>query len=98
MRPTATASSTQDSFGQISTAGSTVVVNLKVGGVPVVNPAPNLAIVIPLAGTVIVNERTPIAGGRGISVNALHITLLQGTHIVVSHAQASLGTPCPASS
>ncbi|MBE1468772.1 DUF11 domain-containing protein [Kibdelosporangium phytohabitans] len=92
---TTTATAAQDSFGQITTSGSTVVTNLKVAGVPVLNPTPNLPIVIPLVGSVIVNERTTIAGGRGVSVNALHITLLQGTHIVVSHAQASLGTPCP---
>lgn len=94
---TTSATSTQDSFGQISTSGSTVVTNLRIAGVPIVNPAPNLSISIPLVGSVIVNERTPIAGGRGISVNALHVTLLQGTHIIVSHSQASLGTPCPPS-
>jgi uncharacterized repeat protein (TIGR01451 family) len=95
---TATATAQDNDLGQVSTTGSTVVANLRVAGVPIVNPAPNLSIVIPLVGSVIVNERTPIAGGKGISVNALHITLLQGTHIVVSHARASLltpGAPCP---
>jgi hypothetical protein len=97
---TATATAQDNDRGQVSTTGSTIVANLRVAGVPIVNPAPNLSIVIPLVGSVIINERTPIAGGKGISVNALHITLLQGTHIVVSHARASLltpGAPCPPS-
>jgi hypothetical protein len=97
---TVTATAHQDAFGNVTTAGSTVVTNLRVAGVPIVNPAPNLAIVIPLVGSVIVNERTSLAGGNGIAVNALHITLLQGTHIVVSHARATLiapNAPCPPS-
>jgi uncharacterized repeat protein (TIGR01451 family) len=97
---TATATAHDDTFGHVTATGTTVVTNLRISGVPIVNPVPNLTIVIPLVGSVIVNERTSLAGGNGIAVNALHITLLQGNHIVVSHARASLiapGAPCPPS-
>jgi uncharacterized repeat protein (TIGR01451 family) len=96
---TATATAHDDDTGHVTTNGTTVVANLRVAGVPIVNPAPNLTIAVPLVGSVVVNERTSLAGGNGIAVNALHITLLQGNQIVVSHARATLtapGAPCPA--
>jgi hypothetical protein len=95
------ATATEDSSEDVSTSGSVTLTNLRVAGVPVaINPAPNTTINIPLVATVVINEQTPTAGGNRISVNALHITLLTGTHIVVSHADVALlrlSDPCPPS-
>lgn len=95
---TATATATEDGSGHVSASGSAGLVNLRVAGVPVVNPAVNTAIVLPLVGSVVVNERTFTGGGSGVRVNALHVTLLSGIHVVVSHARVSLlrpSDPCP---
>ncbi|HWO58596.1 MAG TPA: choice-of-anchor P family protein, partial [Umezawaea sp.] len=85
----AKATATDDSAGVVTATGSTTVGNLRVAGVTIVNPTVNQTIVIPLAATVIVNERVPHPGG--ITVNALHVKLLTGTDIVISHARTTLG-------
>lgn len=67
-------------------------------GAPVVNPNVNVDITIPLVATVRVNEQVVDPGGRGITVNALRITLLSGVSVVVSHARVALtlpGATCP---
>jgi hypothetical protein len=95
---TSTATAQDDDTGHVTTSGTTQVVNLRVAGVPVVNPAVNLTINVPLVGTVVVNEHTTFAGGNGVMVNALHVKLFGGTDIIVSHAQAALIPPgglCP---
>jgi uncharacterized repeat protein (TIGR01451 family) len=95
---TSTATAQDDDTGHVTTSGATQVVNLRVAGVPVVNPVVNLTINVPLVGTVVVNEQTTFAGGYGVIVNALHIKLIGGTDIIVSHAQAALIPPgglCP---
>ncbi|WP_447002168.1 choice-of-anchor P family protein [Saccharothrix isguenensis] len=96
----ATAVADEDGTGAVTTAGSVELVNLKVNGVPVVNPAVDLAITIPLVATVVVNEQRSLAGGAGIAVNALRVRLLSGVELVISHARVTLtrpGAPCPAS-
>ncbi|MEO6084899.1 MAG: choice-of-anchor P family protein [Umezawaea sp.] len=85
----ATATATDDSAGVVTATGSTAFTNLKVAGLPIANPAVNQTIVIPLVASVVVNERVPHPGG--ITVNALHVRLLTGTDVVISHARVTLG-------
>ncbi|MEW9531103.1 choice-of-anchor P family protein [Microbispora sp. NPDC049125] len=95
---TATATAKDDDTGAVHASGGVSLTNLKVNGVPVVDPGVNLSIDIPLVGKVVINERVATAGGRGISVNAVHVRTLAGVDIVVSHARAALtppGGPCP---
>lgn len=80
-------------------ATGTDFVDLKVGTVVVPNnPAPNTVIPLGLL-TVIVNEQHPASDGRGLVVNALHVTstgagspLLHGD-IIVSHALSTVVCP-----
>ncbi|KOV87920.1 choice-of-anchor P family protein [Nocardia sp. NRRL S-836] len=94
----ARATADEDGTGAVTTAGQVELVNLRINGVPVVDPAVGLTITIPLVATVVVNEQRPLAGGAGIAVNALHVRLLSGVDLVVSHARVTLtrpGIPCP---
>ncbi|MFC6091728.1 choice-of-anchor P family protein [Saccharothrix lopnurensis] len=96
----ARAAADEDATGAVTTAGGVELVNLRVNGVPVVNPAVDLTITIPLVATVVVNEQRSLAGGAGIAVNALRVRLLTGTELVISHARVTLtrpGAPCPTS-
>ncbi len=93
----AKAAAAEDLDGAVTTAGEVELVNLRINGAPVVDPAVDLTITIPLVATVVVNEQRPLAGGAGIAVNALHVRLLNGVDLVVSHARVTLtrpGTPC----
>ncbi|WP_018681205.1 choice-of-anchor P family protein [Actinokineospora enzanensis] len=83
-----------DAGGQVTATGGVSFHNLRVNGVPVA-PGLSVQIVIPLVGNVTVDERTPFASGAGMSVNAIHIRLLTGVDVVIGHARAALGTPCP---
>jgi hypothetical protein len=85
----ATAKATDDSAGTVTATGKTTVANLRVAGITVANPTVNQTITVPLVATVIVNERVPHPGG--ITVNALHVKLLTGTDLVISHARVTLG-------
>jgi uncharacterized repeat protein (TIGR01451 family) len=88
----------EDDTGSVTTVGEAELVNLRINGTPVVNPAVDLTITIPLVATVVVNEQRLLAGGAGIAVNALHVQLLSGVDLVISHARATLtrpGAPCP---
>jgi hypothetical protein len=94
---TATATATDDASGVVTTTGSSSFTNLRVSGVLIANPAANTTITLPL-GTVVINEQVPTAGGDGIAVNALRVTLTGGLQVVVGHAAASLTDPgdsCP---
>lgn len=92
---TATGRVTPDGIGPVSTSGSSVLTDTKVAGVTITaHPAPNTGIALPLVGSVILNEQKPYGNGKGIVVNALHVELLTGVHIVVSGTRASL-TPTP---
>ncbi|MCS7479988.1 choice-of-anchor P family protein [Umezawaea endophytica] len=85
----AKASATDDLAGVVTATGSTTVANLRVAGVTIANPTVNQTVTIPFVATVVVNERVPHPGG--ITVNALHVTLLTGTDVVISHARVTLG-------
>ena len=72
-------------------------VNLKVAGQPIANnPAPNTRITIPGVATVIINEQSATADGRGFVVNGIHVIgaspLLRGD-LIISHAVS--GVVCP---
>jgi hypothetical protein len=83
----------------VTTGASSVFSGLKVAGVSLsVAPAPNTTISLPLVGSVVINEHKPYGNGKGITVNALHVTLLTGTQLTIGHANASLTKtpgPCP---
>ena len=85
--------------GAVTTAGTTTFTNLRVAGVAVsANPGPNTTIGLTGVGTVTLNQQTTIAGGAGITVIALNITLLTGTHVTVGQSTAALLSPtasCP---
>lgn len=85
--------------GTVTTSGGTVFTNLRVAGVLIaVNVAPNTTIALPLVGSVVLNEQKTIAGGSGITVNALDVTLLVGTKLTISTSTAALLTAtqtCP---
>ncbi len=85
----ATATATDDAAGVVTATGTTNLTNLRVAGVPVLNPAVNQTIVIPLVASVVVDERVPSPGG--VLVNAVHVKLLTGTDLVVSQARVELG-------
>ncbi|MCT9932742.1 hypothetical protein N5079_21290 [Planotetraspora sp. A-T 1434] len=95
---TAVAKAQDDDTGLVSTGSEVRLANLRVNGVTINEPGANLVIDIPLVGKITINERVPIAGGRGVVVNAVHVHTTAGTDIIVSHARAALtlpGQPCP---
>jgi hypothetical protein len=87
--------------GAATTTGAATFTNLRVAGVAIsANPGPNTTIGLTGVGTVTLNQQTSIAGGDGITVIALDVTLLTGTHVTVSQSTAALLTPtasCPVS-
>lgn len=86
--------------GTVTTQGATTFTNLRIAGLAIAaNPRPNTGINLPLVGSVILNQQVPIAGGEGITVNALSITLLTGVKLTVDQSTAALlepGDTCPA--
>ncbi|MEU6854571.1 choice-of-anchor P family protein [Actinacidiphila alni] len=86
--------------GTVTTTGSTTLTNLRVAGTAVAaNAAPNTTIALPLVGSLVINQQTPVAGGKGITVTALSLTLLTGVHVTVARTTAALllsTDPCPA--
>ena len=86
--------------GPATTSGSVTFGALRVAGVAIAaNPGPNSTISVPLVGTVVLNQQVPLAGGAGLTVNALAVTLIDGTRIVLAQSRAALlaaGQPCPA--
>ncbi|MFC4033906.1 choice-of-anchor P family protein [Streptomyces polygonati] len=87
--------------GAITLTGATALTNLRVAGVAVAaDTAPNTTIGLPLVGSLVVNQQTTIAGGKGITVTALSLTLLTGVHVTIAQSTAALLTTtdtCPAS-
>lgn len=85
--------------GAVTLSGSTVLTNLRVGGVLVTaGTPPNTTIALPLVGSVVVNQQTPLAGGKGITVTALSVTLLTGVHLDIAQSTAAVlaaGDSCP---
>ncbi|WP_037911143.1 choice-of-anchor P family protein [Actinacidiphila yeochonensis] len=87
--------------GAITLTGATAVTNLRVAGVAVsADAAPNTTIALPLVGSLVVNQQTPVAGGKGVTVTALSLTLLTGVRVTIAQSTAALLTAsdaCPAS-
>jgi hypothetical protein len=87
--------------GGITATGATTLTNLRVAGAAVsADAAPNTTIALPLVGSLVVNQQTPVAGHKGVTVTALSLTLLTGVHLTVAQSTAALLTttdPCPAS-
>ncbi|MFJ8042977.1 choice-of-anchor P family protein [Kitasatospora sp. NPDC096147] len=86
-----------DGPGTVTTDGATTLVNLRVAGVSVsADAAPNTTIGLPLVGSLVVNQQTPLAGGKGTRVTALSLTLLTGTRLTVAQSGAALLTTADA--
>ncbi|MFF1874387.1 choice-of-anchor P family protein [Kitasatospora herbaricolor] len=87
--------------GAVDLTGATTLVNLRVAGVAVAaDTAPNTTIGLPLVGSLVVNQRTPVAGGKGVTVTALSLNLLTGVQLTIARSTAALLTTadtCPAS-
>lgn len=81
----------------ITSGGSATFTNLRILGVPFsVNPGPNTNVMLPLLGSVTLNEQ--VVKPSGIVVNALHVRLLGGTDLIVGRAASHLVNPsatCP---
>ncbi len=76
-------------------SGSSVVTSLVVNGKSItVTGAPNQTITIPLIGKVVINEQQTGSSGKGnkgMTVDALHITLLDGTaNVIVAQSHADI--------
>jgi hypothetical protein len=74
-------------------AGTTEIDQLTFGGQAVqVTGLPNQQVVIPLVGTLTINEQAITTGltSRGITVNALHLKLATGEEVIVSSASSSV--------
>ena len=80
-------------------SGITEIVDLRVGGNPITIPstAPNTTIDVPGIATIVINEQfeSNVPGvGTGITVNALHITLLGGAgEVIVAQSRCLLAGP-----
>jgi hypothetical protein len=87
--------------GAVTTAATTTFTNLRVAGVAITaNPGPNTTIGLAGIGTVTLNQQTSIAGGAGVTVIALDVTLLTGAHVTLAQSTAALLSPtasCPVS-
>jgi hypothetical protein len=85
--------------GGPTVSGSSDLVNLTINGTPVsVNGQPNQLVDVPGVLRVVVNEQVPSLDGNtgSITVNALHVTLLNTLEdIVVSSARADITCTCP---
>jgi hypothetical protein len=99
---TTTAKVSHNSSGYHKT-GSTVLVGLRVAGVPVsVEPGKNTVVAVPGVGTVTMNSQSAYAGGgyQSLTVAALRVNLLSGNRLglpagtaVIGYANASLHSP-----
>ncbi|MEU5693184.1 choice-of-anchor P family protein [Actinosynnema sp. NPDC020468] len=88
----AAAQARDDDTGAVSTADSVVLTGLRVLGRPVNPGTTTLTLDLPGVGTVVVNERVPLADG--VRVTGLKVTLRSGVVLEVAQARAVLATPC----
>lgn len=91
---TAIASSHAVGDGAGSNADGSGFVNLVVNGTPITTDvAPNTRIDIPLVGYVVLNEQTRSGDGAsstGITLNMIHVHLLNGDEIILGSASTSV--------
>jgi hypothetical protein len=87
--------------GAVATAATATFTNLRVAGIAIAaDPGPNTTIGLAGIGTVTLNQQTSIAGGDGVTVIALDVTLLTGIHVTLAQSTAALLSPtasCPVS-
>jgi hypothetical protein len=77
-------------------SGSSLIVGLVFGGTPiVVSGQPNQTISIPGVATLVINEQIIEPNGLSITVNALHLTTILGTQVIVSSAHSDVGCVTP---
>src|SRR3989454_7141482 len=83
-------------------SGSSELVELRLGGQPVVvSGSPNQVIGVPGVLQLVINEQIDSSHDRtaAITVNALHLTLVTGDEVIVSHAHSDVtcgqGAPSP---
>ncbi len=80
-------------------SGSSELVDLRVAGQHIdVSGQPNQKVIVPGVLTLVINEQ--IVGTNSITVNALDLTTLAGTQVIVSHAESDItcvSTPPPVS-
>jgi hypothetical protein len=80
--------------GCVGVSGETSISGLAIGGVSVVvTGEANQTVQIPGVGTLVINEQ--VHGSGTIAVNALHLTLLDSTEIVVCGTRASIDACSP---
>jgi hypothetical protein len=93
---TAIASSFASGGGARSNADGSGFVNLVVNGTRITTDvAPNTRVDLPLVGYVILNEQVRSGDGvnsTGITVNMVHVRLLNGGEIIVGSASSSVGS------
>jgi hypothetical protein len=78
-------------------SGSSVLVDLKIDGTPVVvTGVPNQSVGIPGVATLVINEQISSGDGTGgdKTVNALHVYVLNGVQVIVSSAHSGVRN-CP---
>jgi hypothetical protein len=77
--------------GTVTVSGSTTLTNLRIAGVLITaDPGPNTIVNLPLVGSVVLNQQKTIAGGDGITVNALDVTLLTGAQLTIATSTSAL--------
>jgi hypothetical protein len=78
-------------------SGSSLIVGLVFGGTPiVVSGQPNQTVSIPGVATLVINEQIVEPNGLSITVNALHLTLLDGlTEVIISSAHSDVACVTP---
>src|SRR5438034_4246404 len=83
-------------------SGSSEIVALRLGGQPiVVSGSPNQVVSVPGVLQLVINEQIDSSHDRrsAITVNALHLTLVTGDEVIVSHAYSDVmcgqGAPSP---
>ncbi len=96
-RITASVVRAQSNAACVWTVGSSTVLNLTFGGSAVtVTGAPNQVVTIPGVATLTINEQISSTDSNtaSMTVNALHLRLITGDEIIVSHAESSVDN-CP---
>ncbi|TGB09558.1 M23 family metallopeptidase [Streptomyces sp. MZ04] len=82
---------TSKSSSTCEAAKGGVSLELTVAGTPVSLPdTPGYEVDLGLAGKLVVNEQTPVAGAdKGLTVNAVHLTTLAGADVVIGSSTTS---------
>lgn len=80
----------------LGAGGSSTIANLTFAGLSVVvTGQPNQTVSIPGVATLVINEQIPSSStaSHGMTVRALHLTLLTGDEVILSHAETGVTSP-----